>query len=431
MTLKASRSVKIWIYGTITAIALIFTTQQAADYRIYVAAGRVMVDEKANPFLAEDMVETEPDGIVTPHAQYRYAPIFGIALYPFSLLPKQVYIFLWLFFNAFLLYKSVLLFREFFSELKVDNKRFATTAILTLILSIRFWGQNFQLGQTTILLVFLSVYAVYLSKKNKPVLAGLMLALAFITKIMPIVLLGYFIYRKDFKTPVYTLIFSLIMVFIPSIIVGFDYNNFLIQEWYGIINPANKEYTLETKTGIYNLSAFIYAFFTEMPDDKIAGNRNILSLSYDTAAIVTNVIRGGLILFTLYFMKLRPFRASSSYEQSFWEFGYICLAFPLVFPAQNKYSFYYILPALFLLSVYLVKQYKEKKGLKGIPLKILIPLIIYFITTTLTSSNIIGKFFYDQTQFYKVITFGIIALLIAYSQIRPKMVSPHLTSQKE
>jgi hypothetical protein len=121
MTLKASRSVKIWIYGTITAIALIFTTQQAADYRIYVAAGRVMVDEKANPFLAEDMVETEPDGIVTPHAQYRYAPIFGIALYPFSLLPKQVYIFLWLFFNAFLLYKSVLLFREFFSELKVDN----------------------------------------------------------------------------------------------------------------------------------------------------------------------------------------------------------------------------------------------------------------------------------------------------------------------
>jgi hypothetical protein len=213
--------------------------------------------------------------------------------------------------------------------------------------------------------------------------------------------------------------------------VGFDYNNFLIQEWYGVINPANKEYTLETKTGIYNLSAFIYAFFTEMPDDKISGNRNILSLSYDTAAIVTNVIRGGLILFTLYFMKLRPFRASSSYEQSFWEFGYICLAFPLVFPAQNKYSFYYILPALFFLSIYLVKQYKEKKGLKGIPLKILIPLIVYFTTTTLTSSNIIGKFFYDQTQFYKVITFGIIALLIAYSQIRPNMVSPHLNSQKE
>jgi len=423
MKFESTLKTKLWIYTAMIVVSLIFATQQAADYRIYVAAGRVMVEEKANPFLAEDMVETEPDGIVTPHAQYRYAPIFGIVLYPFSLLPKQVYIFLWLFFNAFLLYKSILLFREFFSELRVDGKLFGVTAITTLILSIRFWGQNFQLGQTTIILVFLSVYAVYLSRQNKPALAGLMLSLAFVTKIMPIVLIGYFIYRKDLKTPLYTLLFSAILIFIPALFVGFDYNNFLIQEWYGIINPVNKEYTLETKTGIYNLSAFIYAYFTEIPDDKISGNRNIFSLSYDIAGIITNVLRGALILFTLYFMKLKPFSKAKSYEQSFWELGYICMAFPLVFPAQNKYSFYYILPALFFISAYLVKQYKENKGLKGIPLKILIPVIIYFIATTLTSSNIIGKYLYDQTQFYKVITFGIIALLIAYAQVKPSMLT--------
>ena len=423
MKFESTLKTKLWIYTAMIVVSLIFATQQAADYRIYVAAGRVMVEEKANPFLAEDMVETEPDGIVTPHAQYRYAPIFGIVLYPFSLLPKQVYIFLWLFFNAFLLYKSILLFREFFSELRVGGKLFGVTAITTLILSIRFWGQNFQLGQTTIILVFLSVYAVYLSRQNKPALAGLMLSLAFVTKIMPIVLIGYFIYRKDLKTPLYTLLFSAILIFIPALFVGFDYNNFLIQEWYGIINPVNKEYTLETKTGIYNLSAFIYAYFTEIPDDKISGNRNIFSLSYDIAGIITNVLRGALILFTLYFMKLKPFSKAKSYEQSFWELGYICMAFPLVFPAQNKYSFYYILPALFFISAYLVKQYKENKGLKGIPLKILIPVIIYFIATTLTSSNIIGKYLYDQTQFYKVITFGIIALLIAYAQVKPSMLT--------
>ncbi|MFT7150625.1 MAG: hypothetical protein ACI82Q_002492, partial [Nonlabens sp.] len=80
----------IYLYLFLVLFAIGFTTQQAADYRIYVAAGRVMIDEKANPFLAEDMIETEPDGKITPHAQYRYAPIFGIALYPISLLPKQV-----------------------------------------------------------------------------------------------------------------------------------------------------------------------------------------------------------------------------------------------------------------------------------------------------------------------------------------------------
>ena len=423
MKLEASLRTKVLIYAVILLISLIFTTQQAADYRIYVAAGRVMIDEKANPFLAEDMVETEPDGIITPHAQYRYAPIFGIALYPFSLLPKQVYIFLWLLFNAFLLYKSILLFREFFSELKVNKSWFGPAAILSLALGIRFWGQNFQLGQTTILLVFLSVYALYLSLEKRPVLAGLMLSMAFVTKIMPIVLIGYFIYRKDFKTPLYTILFSIGLVLLPALFVGIDYNNFLVQEWYGIINPANKEYTLETKTGIYNLSAFIYAYLTEMPDEKISGLRNIFSLSYETAGLITNILRGAFILFTLYFMKIQPFRFAKSYEQAFWEFGYICMAFPLVFPAQNKYSFYYIFPALFFVSIYLVKQYKEKGGIKAIPIRILVPLAIYFITTTLTSSNIIGKYLYDQTQFYKVITFGILALLVTYMQIKPSMVS--------
>ena len=79
MNLQSSLKTKVWIYGIMVLISLIFTTQQAADYRIYVAAGRVMIDEKANPFLDEDMIETEPDGKITPHAQYRYAPFFGIA----------------------------------------------------------------------------------------------------------------------------------------------------------------------------------------------------------------------------------------------------------------------------------------------------------------------------------------------------------------
>lgn len=431
MKLESTLKTKVWIYGIMVLISLIFTTQQAADYRIYVAAGRVMIDDKANPFLATDMIETEPDGKITPHAQYRYAPIFGIALYPISLLPKQVYIFLWLFFNAFLLYKSILLFREFFSELKADTKLFGATAILTLILSIRFWGQNFQLGQTTILLVFLSVYALHLSRKNKPILAGLMLALAIVTKIMPLVLIGYFIYRKDFKTPVFTVLFTLLLVYLPVIIVGFDYNNFLIHEWYNIINPANKEYTLETKTGIYNLSAFIFAYFTEMPDDKVTGNRNVLSLSYEFAGILTNIVRGALILFTLYFIKSLPFKMAKTNVHAFWEFGYICLAFPLVFPAQNKYSFYYILPALFFIAYYMVKRYKTGGGLRGIPIKILIPMSLYFILTTLTSSNIIGKYWYDQTQFYKIITFGIIALIVAYAQVKPSMLDVRQTEKNQ
>lgn len=418
---------QVYLYLFLILFSIGFTTQQAADYRIYVAAGRVMIDEQANPYADEDMVETEPDGIVTPHAQYRYAPIFGIALYPISLLPKQFYIFLWLFFNAFLVVKTLVLFKDFFPKLLDDKKAFLAISGLALFLCIRLIGQNFELGQTTIILVFLSFYSLYLSKKNKDILAGLMLSLAIITKIMPLVLIAYFVFRGNFKTPIYTVLWTVVLVLLPTLFVGWEYNSYLIKEWYGIINPSNSEYTLETKTGIYNLSAFIYAYFTEMPDDKISGNRNIMAISYELAGTITNVVRVLFVLLTLYFTKWTPFKKLADWKQLFWEFGYISFAFPLIFPAQNKYSFYYIFPALFYLSIYLYQVKKEQGSFWKVKKSILIPIIIYFVLTNLTSSNIIGKALYDQTQFFKIMTFGIVALLIAYIQVKPSMLDPKST----
>ncbi|NVK86244.1 MAG: DUF2029 domain-containing protein [Cytophagia bacterium] len=413
---------QIYLYLFLVLLSIGFTTQQAADYRIYVAAGRVMIDEGANPYSAEDMVETEPDGKVTPHAQYRYAPIFGISLYPISLLPKQVYIFLWLFLNAFLLAKTLVLFRNFFPKLLDSKKTFLAVAGISLLLCIRLIGQNFELGQTTIILVFLSFYSLYLSTKGRDLLAGLMLALAIITKIMPLVLIAYFLFRGNIKTPIYTLLWTIILVLAPTLILGWEYNSYLIKEWYGIINPSNSEYTLETKTGIYNLSAFIYAYFTEMPDDKISGHRSIMSIPYHVAGVITNVVRGLFILFTLYFTKWSPFKRRTNLKELFWEFGYISFAFPLIFPAQNKYSFYYIFPALFYLSIYLNQIKKETGSIWKVKKSILIPVILYFVIVNLTSSNIIGKELYDQTQYFKVITFGTLILLSAYIQVKPSML---------
>ena len=400
-----------------------YTTQQAADYRIFVAAGRVMIDEGNNPYLAEDMVETEPDGIVTPHAQYRYAPIFGISLYPISLLPKQLYIFLWLFLNAFLLVKTLMIFREFFPKILEDNKAFIWVGGISILLCARIIGQNFELGQTTIILVFLSFYSLYLAKQNKDLLAGLMLSLAIVTKIMPVILIAYFVYRGNYKTPLFTILWTATLVLIPTLFVGWEYNSYLIREWFGIIDPGNSEYTLETKSGIYNLSAFIYSYFTEMPDDKIQGHRNIMSIPYETAGIITNVVRVAFILLALYFTKWNPFKVENDWKQVFYEFGYISLAFPLIFPAQNKYSFYYIIPVLFYLCVYLYQVTRKEGSIWKVKRSILIPFILYFVLTNLSSANIIGKQLYDLSQYYKIMTFGILALLITYMQVKPAMLN--------
>lgn len=420
MSVQISSKNKIYVYVTLVLIALGTTFGQAADYRIYIGASRVIVEDKANPYADEDMIETEPDGLVTNHAQYRYAPLFALSLYPLSLLPKQLYIFLWLLLNTFLLWKTLILLNDFFPKL-LDEKSFLMVSLFSCLASVRIIGANLELGQTTIILVYLCILSLSLAKKGKHLLAGLMLAIGIIIKIMPLVLLTYFVFRKDLKTTAYTIIWTVLMVFLPSLFIGWDYNLFLIQEWYQIITPTSVEYAIEDKTGIYNLSAFIYAFLTEMPDETITGKRNLLSLSYDSAKIITQIARGLFILFTIYFTRWTIFRQVKESKRLLWEFGYLLFIFPLIFPAQNKYSFYFIFPVIFYLVVYLYMESKKQGSIWKVKKSILIPFLLYFVLCNLSSANIVGESIYDLSQYYKIITFGMIALLIAYIQVKPRM----------
>ncbi|NVJ48138.1 MAG: DUF2029 domain-containing protein [Cytophagia bacterium] len=413
---------RILLYTFLILFATGFVPHEAADYKIYVAAGRVIIDDHKNPYAEEDMIELEPDGRLTNHAQYRYAPIFGMALYPFSLLPKPIYVFLWLFLNAFLIVKTLLLFREFFPKLLHDKKAFLVTAFFSIALTHRFIGINFELGQTTPLLVFLSFYSLKLSRENKNITAGLMLAIAIIIKIMPLVLIVYFVFRGNIKTPIFAVLWTVFLVLLPVIFIGWDYNSYLIQEWYKIVSPASAEYALETKTGIINLSALIYSYFTAMPDSTVEGKRNILNLSYETAAIITNILRGMLISFTLYFTRWTPFKKQQNETRAFWEFGYISLIFPLIFPAQNVYSLFFLFPAAFYLSYYLYLNVLKKGSNWRTHKPFLVVLALYLALTHLTSANIVNRHMYQQVEFFKIVTFGIFILLISYTLIKPKMI---------
>lgn len=422
---------RIILYTFLVLFAAGFVPQEAADYKIYVAAGRVIFDYHKNPYADEDMVELEPDNRLTHHAQYRYAPIFGMALYPFSLLPKPIYLFLWLFLNAYLIVKTLLLFREFFPKLLDDKKAFLITAFFAITLTHRYIGLNFELGQTTTLLVFLLFYTLKLSRKKQNMLAGLMLAFSIIIKIMPLVLIAYFVFRGNFKTTVFTILWTVILIFLPVLFIGWDYNNYLIQEWYKIISPASAEYALETKTGIINLSAFIYSFFTEMPDVVVQGRRNLLNLSYETAALVTNIIRGALIIFTLYFTQWTPFKKRQNQPQVFWEYGYICLIFPLIFPAQNGYSLYFLFPSAFYLSYYLYLNVLKKGSDWKKHQLFLMALALYLALTHLTSANILSRHMYQQVQFFKIVTFGIFVILTTYTLIKPNYLLDTKTDTDE
>ncbi|NJN35618.1 MAG: hypothetical protein HC817_16505 [Saprospiraceae bacterium] len=109
--------------------------------------------------------------------------------------------------------------------------------------------------------------------------------------------------------------------------------------------------------------------------------------------------------------------AISDKKRLFWEFSYLMLVVPLIFPHQQKYAFVMILPAVAWVLHFIFSENLEKKR-KNTLIALLIG--VWFLTT-FTTDGIIGKHFFQISQYYKLITWGTMLLIIPLSMTRPKL----------
>lgn len=359
------------------------------------------------------------------HLRYSYSPFWAMVLMPLALLPSSVAVFIWLMLNVLLLGRVIVILRSYF-EIRFDNYKLdlALWVLIALYMS-RFIELNFHHAQMTILLLWIILEAVKMSDGEQEWGAGILIGLGTIIKIMPIVMIPYFIFRRRFKATVASIFTVIITFFLPILYLGqvkfLELNN----EWFKILRPDNSDFQYDNVDYFsHNLSALLYRLFMRTDAPYV---RNILSLDYGIATKCVWAIILLLIILTVYFLATPPFHKIKSKNHILYEMSYITLIMPLIFPHQMKYAFCFSLPAICCLLKVIIQKY-EKGDRSTIFKTTLVLMLISFILCTMTTDLILGVHFSIVTQYLKTITIGTILLIPALMLNKKYFIAPN--SQK-
>ena len=406
-----------WYYlgGILILFILLFEAKGEGDFHIFMSASKDL--------LAGKNIYTE---LYHEWYHYYYNIVFALILAPFSFVPFYLAKLFWLLLNVFFVYRTWKIIRNWLPVETLTKKGKVIFYVLTFLIMLRFLRDNFHTAQMTILILYLSLEGLNLIDQRKIVWGSFLIALAIDIKLLPILLIIYLVYRNQWKAALLVVGFIVVLLFLPAIFIGVDYNNFLLAERWDLINPSNHEHVLDTtERSFHSLTSLLATLLVENSGDTYAlpVKRNIADISLEKLGLVINVCRLGLIVFALYFLRSWPFKASSNNLQKLYELSYIFLVIPLIFPHQQHYAFYFIFPAVayvvyFFVSRFILDdEFKKSKNFLTKKITFIAALaIIYFLTN---SHFILGTFknFYDH---FKTLTYGILLLLLVLALCRPK-----------
>ena len=356
---------------------------------------------------------------------YFYSPLFALILIPFTYVPQYIPNFLFLCADIYFLFKIWKFFtvRIDFGQLNRKEKIIFSFAVA--LLTLRFLLYNFDYIQMTIFLLWALLESWSLFEKNKNLSGAFLLALAINIKLMPVIFVPYLIYRGKIIPAVLTAVFFIIFLYLPACFIGIDYNNALLSGWWSAINPANTAHLIETGPQSQSLTSFIPTLL--MPTSgQLPFKRNIANLNVKTVILILNLCRAFFILLTLYFTGFTIFKNAKTKIYEYWEIVYIVMIVPLIFPHQQKYDFFLIVPAVMYSVYFLIYQWKEHfvNFSKTKWIVVMSLLILSFMLNTLTSDLFIGMYRSIVTQHYRAITYGTILLIFVLALCHPKYLKP-------
>jgi len=122
------------------------------------------------------------------------------------------------------------------------------------------------------------------------------------------------------------------------------------------------------------------------------------------------------LCFVFYFLHRKPFTLAKTKLQSLWELSYVFLLIPLIFPHQQQFAFFMMMPA----SMYIVYKLFVSH-INGVKIKwpFLTPLILIYL---LTNAHLLLGSFREYYDHYKIITYGGLLMIVLLAFLRPNKV---------
>jgi hypothetical protein len=335
--------------------------------------------------------------------RFFYSPLFAAILIPFTFLPVYLARIIWLTLNVFALFRVFKLIKNYLDFSVFSDKQKMLFNFISVVFSAKLILDNFHNGQVTIFMLLFMFEGLRLINADKALWGAALIALSINFKFLPLVLLPYLFYNKQLKACLFIVFWYAVFLFLPAVICGFEFNNTLLADWTGAINPSNKEHLIDTdETTLNGLTTLIPTLLMDVVPDPhaLALRRNFLNLDVTTVITIINIIRLLLVCFVFYFLRRKLFTTPKTKLQELWELSYLFLLIPLIFPHQQHYAFLMMLPA----SVYVIYWvFISKINTHKISAVILSVLILIYLLTN--AHLLLGEFrkYYDH---FKIITYG-------------------------
>lgn len=351
---------------------------------------------------------------------YYYSVLFVVFLKPFYYLPFYWVKFSWLFLNFFLYLRLFKLLATTHLLNSITEKQKNIFLLLTFIFSFRFLMDNIHTSQITILILACCVFGLYFIHRHQPVTGSFILALGINIKLLPLVFLPYLLFRGFYKAFGLTILFYVLMLLLPFLIIGYNYNQALLASWWNLVNPINQKHILDVEErSFHGLSTLLSTLLVkDVPDIyALSLKRNIADVSLTTLSHILLAVRSVLVLFTLYFLRGSYFSRARTEFDRYVEISYILLLIPLIFPHQQHYAFLFMVPAFAIVLLCFMKTYESIQPLE----KIIITTLLILIYLSANLKLLLGEFnhYYEH---YKVLTYGSLLLipLLAWAHLKIK-----------
>ncbi|MFH1825147.1 MAG: glycosyltransferase family 87 protein [Candidatus Firestonebacteria bacterium] len=350
------------------------------------------------------------DDLYNKYIAFSYPPFFYCVMSFFAQFTSKVALLLWDIFNISLLTITVILIKRILNYKEenninvLNNINFSENKFIipVFIVALVIISDNLWLGQSNILVFFFSVLSLYFfiqkdDRRKSPwddFLSGLCLSFAISIKVTPLLLLLYFLYKRNFKILPGTII-GLILFFliIPSCYYGLDKNLIFLKDFvHQVFLPFFKNDIYIRETVYYghsnqSLDGFIVRHFSDFGKityaDKLLGKfHNFIDPAFLTINQAKNI--STIIKISLLTVCALAFTNSFKKNPTLLKFEFAIVFLLILFISPSSWLNHYV---SVLFAYYVSVNYIFSKGIDKTNQKILKYILVISALFTCTGLN--------------------------------------------
>lgn len=375
------------------------------DFRVYFTAAERFLGRQ--DIYSQD-VRSADGRELTP---FKYSPFFALVLSP--LVPFGIGGASLIFFTINFLSIGLLLY--FIARL--DDSGSAITSpwvfLFPILFTYRFALGALDSGQAAPMMLALIAGALLADEKDKPVLAGALLALSVVFKYMGVIFVPYLLIRRRYRAAFWTGFFLLVFCLLPAVWLGWNREMSFLREWLPSIsaNSLDRGSWIDYK----NQSLYSLVLRSFMVNSSYSHELRGLPLLSFNSALWSSVFLAAMF----YLLMIIPGRN----KDKRWDIALLFAGLALFNPNAWSFNYLALVGTVTVLIKYVVQEHRGDDIVLG-------SLVISFILMNMGSESLVGDALQRLSQIYSSEAVGALVLVGALFYLKFSKQEARISSFK-